>query len=283
MISPQEAENTRFIEIADWLYARGFSAPNLLARGAGLLLLEDLGYDLIARLIAQNPAREAPLYREITQFLVALHAHPAADFLTPLDGAGLGALTALTFEWYQPQAGGSVDPAEVAGLIETLYDRWNREAPVTCLRDFHAENLLWLPERAGAARLGLLDFQDAVAAHPAYDLVSALQDARRDVSPVIEAQERAQYAEMQGFDIERFSALYALIGAQRSLRILGVFTRLCLQSNKSHYVDLMPRVWSYIARNLAHPDLAPLAKALADLPPPTPELCQRIKSQCPML
>lgn len=283
---PTSGENVaRFARMARWLRDRGFSAPEVMAENepAGLLLLEDLGDDLLARLVAAKPSREAPLYAEVTNFLLALHRHPAPDFVLPLDGPALADLTRLTPEWYLPGIGAKANTAatEVPGLIEAAYSKLNDQAPVASLRDFHAENLFWLPGRVGPARLGLLDFQDAVAAHPAYDLVSALQDARRDVLPAVEAAERARYARARGLDQGRFSATYALLGAQRSLRILGVFARLCMAAGKPHYVDLIPRTWAYIARNLAHPDLADLAAAIhAGLPAPTPERLERIKHQC---
>lgn len=185
----------------------------------------------------------------------------------------------MTAHWYP-----CVSPAaasELPGLIAALHDRYCAEAPVICLRDFHAENILWLPERSGAARLGLLDFQDAVLAHPAYDLVSALQDARRAVSPAVEQAEIAHYAIRKGLDQKRFSAIYALLGVQRSLRILGVFARLCKAMGKPHYIDLLPRSWSYIQRNLAHPALAPLAAPLqAAFPCPDADLLEEMKRQC---
>lgn len=276
---------TRFSRMARWLLDRGFSAPRILAEAPaqGLLLLEDLGDDLVARLVAADPLREGPLYAAITETLGALHRHTPPDFLAPLDGPALGDLVRLTVDWYLPGIDAPRTQAadDLAHLIEAAYARLNREAPVVALRDFHAENLLWLPDRTGPARLGLLDFQDAVAGHPAYDLVSALQDARRDVSARVEAQERARYANENGLEQDRFAAIYALLGAQRSLRILGVFARLCMAMGKAHYLDLMPRTWAYIERNLAHPDLLDLARAVAAaLPPPTPDRLQRIKDQC---
>lgn len=281
MDAPPGGDTGRFVEVADWLRAQGFSAPRLLAADAprGLLLLEDLGDALIARLIAAAPEREAALYREITEFLLTLHDRPAPGFLAPLDGPRLGQLVTITAEWYPCASAGAA--ADLPALIEGLYARYSREAPVMCLRDFHAENILWLPERAGVARLGLLDFQDAVAAHPAYDLVSALQDARRAVSPAVERAEIAHYATQKGLEQGRFSAVYALLGVQRSLRILGVFARLCKAMGKAHYVDLMPRSWANIQRNLAHPALHSLARPLAAaFPAPDADLLEEMKRQC---
>ena len=129
--------------------------------------------------------------------------------------------------------------------------------------------------------IGLLDFQDAVAAHPAYDLVSLLQDARRDVGADLESAMIGRYLAESNADADRFRETYALLGAQRSLRIIGVFARLTMHFGKAHYVDYLPRVWRYLMRNLAHPALSDLSRAVAaGLPEPTPERITRIKDQC---
>ncbi|SIS58176.1 aminoglycoside phosphotransferase family protein [Phaeovulum vinaykumarii] len=273
----------RFLRVGDWLLAQGFSAPRVLARapGDGLLLLEDLGDDLIARLVAADPAREGDLYHAIGVFLLELHARPAPAFLPRLDAPALADLVGLIESHYLPAAGA---PARVPELAARVAEACADDGlPSVCaLRDFHAENLIWLPARKGAARLGLLDFQDAVAAHPAYDLVSVLQDARRDVPAAIEAAVRAQYVTARGLDGVAFDRAYAALGAQRALRILGVFARLCREAGKPRYVDLMPRVWAQLMRNLDHPALADLrAVVVAALPAPTPDLCERIKARCP--
>ena len=282
MIAPNmDEEIERFLRIGRWLTENGFSAPQILAQADGLLLLEDLGDDLVARLIAQEPDREAGLYREITDFLLALHARPAPEGLSVLDAQALSNLAQLCGDWYLPAAGREAADFAVPSLIAQAYFALEPVAPVMCLRDFHAENLLWLPERSGTARLGVLDFQDAVAAHPAYDLVSALQDARRDVSTDVERSERARYGATFGGDAAQFELAYALLGAQRSIRILGVFTRLCLAAGKASYVALIPRTWGYIARNLAHPQLGDIKEAFfAAAPAPTDAMLQRMIDQC---
>lgn len=278
MDAPPAGDTPRFVQIAQWLLNEGFSAPAILAQAPerGLLLLEDLGDDLLSRLILADPGREATLYAEVTGFLLDLHRRPAPAFLAPLDGPALGALLTLTADHYPTLSREAA--LALPELISRSYARLNQETPVLCLRDFHAENALWLPERVGAARLGLLDFQDAVAGHPAYDLVSALQDARRDVAPAIEARETRRYAEAAGLEAERFGALYALLGAQRGLRILGVFARLATSLEKPLYLALMPRVHRYIERNLAHPALADIARTVAAAyPAPTAELLEQIQ------
>ena len=127
---------------------------------------------------------------------------------------------------------------------------------VTVLRDYHAENIMLL---GGLDDQGLLDFQDALVGHPAYDLVSLLQDARRDVSPAVEAAMIARYLEATGADHATFLADYAVLGAQRNAKIVGIFVRLCKRDGKPRYLDLIPRVWAQMERDLAHPALAPVA------------------------
>lgn len=283
---PDHGEDiTRFSRMALWLRERGYSAPDILAEdcASGFLLLEDLGDDLFARLTTTNPGVEHELYAAAVDFLVDLHNHPAADFVAPLDGPALAGLVELTPKWYLPGVGEAPnEPArDLPFLVAKLCARIAGQKPVTGLRDFHAENLIWLPDRAGIARVGLLDFQDAVATHPAYDLVSLLQDARRDVSPALEREMVDRYLTATGFEAEEFGFAFALLGAQRALRIIGVFARLTLHFGKPHYLAYMPRVWGYLLRNLAHPGLAALNDVVrAGLPEPTPERIQRMKDQC---
>ncbi len=283
---PAKGENIgRFLDVGQWLLSKGYSPPKILGQDAerGFLLLEDLGDGLFARLVENDPAVEAPLYFAATAFLADLHRHAPPAFLTLADGAALAGLVDLAPKWYLAGIDAAPNTAadRIVPLIGALYDRLNDAAPVMSLRDFHAENLLWLPERAGVARVGLLDFQDAFATHPAYDLVSLLQDARRDVPGRVEAECIAAYCAAITLDESRFSAIYAVLGAQRALRIIGVFARLCLHFGKPHYLDFMPRVWGYLQCNLAHPALAELATAVQDgLPEPTPERLQRIADKC---
>ncbi|MGB3314392.1 MAG: phosphotransferase [Albidovulum sp.] len=283
---PDRGEDTgRFSRMAFWLRDRSYSAPDILAedRASGFLLLEDLGEDLFARLISANPAAEQDLYTAAVDFLIDLHRYPAAEFVAPLDGPALADLVELTPKWYLPGVGEA--PNDQAGnlprLVSDLCARIAGQGPVTGLRDFHAENLIWLPDRTGIAQVGLLDFQDAVATHPAYDLVSLLQDARRDVPLALERAMVDRYLTTTGLGAEAFGFAYALLGAQRALRIIGVFARLTLHFGKPHYLGYMPRVWGYLLRNLAHPGLAALNDAVrAGLPEPVPERMQRMMDQC---
>ena len=271
-----------FIAIAEHLSSHGLSAPAILADAPeqGLLLLEDLGDALFAREMNADPARQEPLYRAATDLLVALHALPVPD-VPPCDADWLIEMTAPAFEWYAPSLEAKTD---FEAAFAPMARRLAAKGKVLILRDYHAENLLWLPERDGVARVGLLDFQDALRGHPAYDLVSILQDARRDVPTAIETQMIARYTEHTSRDTTDFARDYALLGMQRNLRILGLFVRLCQRDGKPQYIDMIPRVWSYLQRNLDHPDLAELKRILRPaLPDPTPERLESLKSRCATL
>ena len=253
-------------------------------RVQGFLLLEDLGDDLYARVLARMPEHEGALYTAAVAALAHLHATPPPDALPTYSPAMMAALAALAFDWYAgvPQ---SPERQTARDVMARLMMRHAPEADVLIQRDYHAENLLWLPERAGVARVGLLDFQDAMAGHRAYDLVSLLQDARRDVPPETEAAMITHYLSLTRLDPARFDSAYHVLGAQRNLRIIGVFARLCLRDGKAHYAGLIPRVWALLQRDLAHPALADLRPLIAEhLPEPTPDFLASITSRsgtCP--
>lgn len=283
---PAQAEQVGpFLAVGGWLTAQGYSAPAVLAADEhhGLLLLEDLGDGLFARLAARDPARELPLYQAATGFLADLHRHPPPDFLAAGDGVALADLVAILPNWYLAGMDAPITPAALAlpGMIATLYDQLAHAVPVVSLRDFHAENLIWLPGRVGVAQVGLLDFQDAFVTDPAYDLASLLQDARRDVAVATEAACLHAYIAAKDLQESLFLPVYALMGAQRALRILAIFARLCMAGGKPHYLDYAPRVWSYLQRNLAHPALGGLAEIIAAaVPEPTAARRERIRGKC---
>ena len=271
-----------FIAIAAHLNALHLSAPRILAQDLpqGFLLIEDLGDALFARIIDQTPAMESPLYAAATDVLLHLQSHAAPENLPNLSAEDWAQAAGFALEWYRFAIAG--DTGDLPGFTKTLTTAMRAYADgprVLILRDYHAENLLWLPERNGLARVGLLDFQLAQMGQPAYDLVSMLQDARREVSPLTEAEMITRFRGTS--DEASFSAAYAIIGAQRALRILGVFSRLCMVAGKAHYLSLIPRVWGQLQRNLAHPALADLAEICALwLPEPTPQALERIRVQC---
>lgn len=284
---PEKGEDVRpFLRIARHLSGIGLSAPGILAEDpdAGLLIIEDLGDDLFARVVKRSPDLEEPLYAAAIDALAALHARPMPDGLAPYDPALMTRLAGLSFDWYLPGATDAHDApqkSEFSAEFEVILQEYTTGSNVLIQRDYHAENLLWLPERTGPARVGLLDFQDAMSGHPAYDLVSLLEDARRDVSPEIQTQMKARYIAETATDPVGFEIAYACLGAQRNLRILGVFARLSMHFGKPHYVDLIPRVWNHLQNDLTHPVLAGIRKIVeATLPPPTPDVLKRLKDKC---
>lgn len=273
-----------FIQIATHLSGIGLSPPTILAQDLenGFLLIEDLGDGVFARLAKQTPDLEAVLYESATDVLVHLHQHPAAPNLGNLSAREWADAACFALDWYRFAI--TQDRIDTTVFRDTLSDLITTHADgprVMILRDYHAENLLWLPDRIGIARVGLLDFQLAQLGQPAYDLVSLLQDARRDVSPALAARIKARFVTARQANPEVFETHYAVLGAQRALRILGIFARLCLVAGKDGYLSLLPRVWQQLQTNLAHPELAAL-KALCDtvLPAPTPANLSKIGSQC---
>ncbi|OOY22909.1 hypothetical protein BMI91_15705 [Thioclava sediminum] len=281
MKAPDGAEIARFTRIGYWLAEAGFSTPNVLARddAAGLLLLEDFGDALAARHLDATPEDEPALYALITEFLADMPRHPPPEDLPLLDGPALADLLDLVLEFYPCTDRAAADALKQA--IADKFDTLPAWKPVLCLRDFHAENIILL-DRPSLRRLGLLDYQDALRAHPAYDLVSALQDARRDVSPRVETAEIAHYCALTTTDPGAFQLAYRLLGLQRALRILGIFARLTIRDGKPQYLEYMPRVYAYISRNLADPALADLAELFhAAYPAPDPNLISDLRRKCP--
>ncbi|KIN62845.1 Aminoglycoside phosphotransferase [Sulfitobacter noctilucicola] len=278
---PERGEDVRpFVAIADHLRKLGLSAPEIYHQDAlaGLLVIEDFGDALFASLMAQDSTQEAALYQSALDVLLHLRGAPLPD-LPLCDAQWLIDMTEPVFEWYAQDNGGM---NRFANLFRPLAEDVNSRQPVLIMRDYHAQNLLQLPERDGVKSVGLLDFQDAMIGHPAYDLVSILQDARRDVSPGVERDLLNYYLSLADDDLRSFERAYAILGLQRNLRILGIFARLCLRDGKPQYLDFIPRVWDYIQRNLAHPDLAPMRDFLGNaLPHPTPEFLESLKAQCP--
>ncbi len=208
-----------------------------------------------------------PLYERAIDLLVELRRHPAGPFAA-YDRAALQREAALFVDWYCPAVGLAVDAAGWIEAWDAVLDHALAAKPVTVLRDYHAENLMLID---GSDALGLLDFQDALAGHPAYDLVSLLQDARRDVEPGLEAAMLGRYKALAGLDMdagEDFDIAYHVLGAQRNAKIIGIFTRLWKRDGKPRYPTLCPRVWRYLEHDLADPALAPVKAWFdANIPP----------------
>lgn len=272
-----------FVAVGEYLRGQGLAAPEIFARDIenGLLLLEDLGDDLYGPAVdaGRGPGGETldEMYRAAIDVLIALQAGDAPRTLPIGDGTThevphfddgvLRAELDILLDWYFTVV---LNREADASLRAEYHAIWSGLRPLIdagpralFLRDFHSPNMLWLPNGTGAKRVGLIDFQDALIGSRAYDVVSVLQDARKDV-PVEREEamltfyvERARN-ELPNFDEAEFRAAYATLGAERALRLVGLWPRLLKRDNKPHYMAHMPRTMGYLRRNLAHPALAPL-------------------------
>ncbi len=278
MDAPPPMENVRPFMVIDQLLAGlDFSVPTILAADAdaGLLLLEDLGDDTYTRLLAAGHD-EVDLYGRATDMLSALHQRlPQATLgqLRDFDADSAILQVSRLLDWYYPAIHGAEPSAAVRGEFEAAWRRvlplWHSLPRRLVLFDFHVDNLLLL-DRPGVRACGLLDFQDAVAGPIAFDLVSLLEDVRRNVALSLRQAMIERYlAANSQLDRDAFMTVYAISGAQRNIRIAGTFARLLRRDSKPAYQRYMPRTWALIAEDLAHPALAPVAAWFAKHLPPT--------------
>jgi aminoglycoside/choline kinase family phosphotransferase len=271
MDAPPDKEDMRpYVAIASHLCRQGYSAPAIFAQavGDGLFLLEDLGDDSYTSVLKRDGAIERELYAAAVDILAEWHdaRKPVADRKTlPLpdyDAARLLKEALLFADWFLPQALGKEKAAglraEYAAIWRAIIDAAPIAANHWVHRDYHADNLMWLPARSGLRRVGLLDFQDGVYGDAAYDLVSLLEDARRDVNETLAEAMILRYAAASGADRQRLQAAYAILGAQRNCKIIGIFSRLAARDGKYAYLQHLPRVWRYLEHDVKHPALATL-------------------------
>ena len=278
-----------FVAIAGGLRERGFSAPAIRHADldAGFLITEDFGS---AGFVEGDPARPiAERYEAATDLLAALHREalpeilplaPQLSYTIPtFDTEALLVEVGLMLEWYLPDRGAeptAVLRAEFVAMWRDLLSKPVSSARTWLLRDFHSPNLIWLEQRPGIAKVGVIDFQDAVLGPAAYDLVSLLQDARLDVPEALELALLTRYikarrASDDTFDPVGFAELYAIMSAQRNTRLLGTFARLNRRDGKPQYLRHQPRIWTYLTRSLAHPALARVREWYsAHVPAPVP-------------
>ncbi|MEX2630812.1 MAG: phosphotransferase [Tistlia sp.] len=265
---PEHEKPASFVRLAELLGRLGLSAPRILAADLerGFVLLEDLGDDTFTHALAAG-REEAPLYRLAVDTLVALQRAWSAELgagIPPYDQAAFLAEAELLTGWYLPAASGREPDRDT---LESYREAWRAVLPTVerlprtlVLRDYHVDNLMVLEGRQGVAACGLLDFQDALIGPPAYDLVSLLRDARRDVDQALAADLlahfRAARPELDGAALE---AAYWVLGAQRSSKIIGIFTRLSRRDGKARYLEHLPRLWRWLEEELRHPELAPVA------------------------
>lgn len=270
-----------FSSLSRILRAAGLSAPEILAEDQeqGLLVIEDLGDRVFSAEVAHARTPQSELWQAAVDALVELPQAPAVRELVSrasMNGVSLPSYdrealqieVELLLDWYWPAVHGSAARsdvrAEYLALWEPLFRRVERQPPGLVLRDYHSPNLLWLPEREGVRRVGIIDFQDAQRGSAAYDVVSLLQDARVDVPEALEKDLldhylRASIARDPALDADEFRFAYNALGAQRNTKILGIFVRLARRDGKRSYLAHLPRIWGYLERNLTNVALAPLA------------------------
>jgi len=270
MDAPPPMEDIRpFARIARHLRILGLSAPDVLAEDdvLGALLLEDLGDDTFTRLL-ESGADETALYTLAVQVLIHLHwatvETSVPDWLDPYDDDRLIDEAVLLTDWYLPEMSGSPTPdstrdAYIAAWA-SVFRLISFAPPTLVLRDYHVDNLMRLDGRTGVSACGILDFQDAVAGSPAYDLMSLLEDARRDIDdPLRSAMVELYLAAFPDLDRDRFATAFAILAAQRHAKVIGIFTRLCRRDGKAGYLRHIPRVWRLLEQALKHPALGAVA------------------------
>lgn len=260
------ADCARFVAAARYLRRAGLAAPDIYAAdiARGLLLIEDLGNDLYTDVLANDGGHEVTLYQAAIDALVRLHAELAPATLAPgiplfaYDETALIAETDLLTEWFLPAALGRPTTTGEASEHRALWRaavRLVSGGSVFVHRDYHAQNLLWRGDRQDLSRVGVIDFQDALAGSPAYDVISLLEDARRDVPPELAHAMMQRYIVAAGADPPRFRTAAAVLAAQRNAKIIGIFARLAQRDRKPRYLAHLPRVWRYMESDLAHPEL----------------------------
>jgi N-acetylmuramate 1-kinase len=267
MDAPPPKEDVRpFLAVGRWLEERGFSVPRVLGAddAQGFLLLEDLGDAVFSRLLdaGRDPA---PLYAAAVDILLLLHRFEPPGFLPEYDDARILEEGRILLDWYVPALTGKPAAKE---LHEEYAMHWRVALPlireggaarVLVHRDYFADNLMWLPDRHGAARVGLLDFQDAVIGPAAYDLVSLLQDARRELPETLVEAMLSRYMDGAAItDRTAFRTAWTVLGAQRNARIVGLWPRLWRRDGKPRYLRFLPQTWRLLEADLCHPDLAGL-------------------------
>ena len=265
------SEPAAFLCVAHELTIRGFSAPQIYAadENSGLILLEDLGSNDFASVVKTDPSKEEELYEAAVECLAAIYRSSFPLKMTyqnmtwrvrDYDKIALMTEMSLMQDWYAPDTGVTLSDKAMEDW-NTLWDEplalLSRHAPGLALRDFHAENIFWIPNREGTANVGLIDFQDALWTHPAYDLASLIEDIRRDVDQNLVEPLKQRFCEKAGLAYDDdFRAAYAVMGAQRSTKLLGFPVRADKKFGKPQYRVLLPRVKRHLNLSLSHPALS---------------------------
>lgn len=272
-----------FMDLATHLRSIGLSAPEVFAADLthGFLILEDLGPDLVFNRDTSDQTKETKLYHQLCDIALQLWNNPPPFELPSYDTTTMSEQMDLFVDWYCEHAPGA-DQGAATELLAAVSEQLKIHLPAqTGLlhRDFHAQNLLFLPKRAGLASIGLLDFQDAMIGPQCYDIASLLTDARQDVDPDVRDDSLAHVANVTGRDADDLSLEFALCALQRNLRIIGVFARLSLHDKKPFYPTLLPRVFAYTREALSNPSLTHLTSLFETAAPhPTSDVIKALQT-----
>ncbi len=279
LMTDPSGDTLRFANIASTLTNADLCPPTIYAHNPdqGLMIISDLGQTDFAKHLKQSPHEEPKLYKAATDVLCHLHDKnitvdvPRMTHETAADMIGLAA------KFY------ANDPTKAPPLCDAMLNAFTSHVDPSlhlALRDYHAENLIWRPMNTGTDRVGILDFQDACIAPLGYDLMSLIRDARRDVDHTVGSAITLQFCNHIGRNAVEMGAHLACVGAQRNLRVLGIFARLASQGGKPQYLQFIPRVWRYLMQDLSHPALRDLNKSvMSTLPTPNASTLQRLGSK----
>ena len=263
-----------FIYFTKQLRKLKFSAPKIYGQDIcnGLLLLEDLGSDSFANILKSKPHLENHIYQEAINQLIEIRKNKIPHLTRKYDLKILLQEAVLFSEWYLSPLRASYESSHLLKILRVTLQETLKQDTTLVLRDYHAENLMWLPNRRNNRRVGLLDYQDALAGNPAYDIASLLKDARREVPKKLQEELIKYFLKKTNLDHAVFSRDYSILSAQRNLKIIGIFSRLSIRDNKSGYLDLIPRVWKNLQDDLKHPSLNELSEFIkSNSPQPTLE------------
>lgn len=251
---PPHEDPKPFINVAQYLTNAGFRAPQIFGSDLehGLVLIEDFGDQRMREHLDDAPDDEDAIYKQAIDIIIKLADAKPANAAAYDQAVYLREVNLLP-EWYLPAVNITANAAQYEILWQSALQPLSGAKQVTVLRDYHAENIMLLPD----GDMGIIDFQDALVGHQAYDLVSLLQDARRDVSADLEQKMLQYYMEQTGVSDE-FLNHYAILGAQRNAKIIGIFARLCFRDGKRKYLDYLPRMWALLERDLHNPALGEL-------------------------
>lgn len=273
---PDKVSNTAaFLDVATILSGHGLSAPKIIASDvdSGFLLLEDFGDDLFSAVLDCDPTMAKALYARAVDVLIHLARADVPRGVPVYSAEYMADQAVLPYAWYADGDKSALKKALELTLEPVLQNRRG-----LILRDFFADNLVWLPARDGLASVGLLDFQDAAICHPVYDLISLLRDVRRDVPDAIRADGMARFGAALGIPEDDLARAAATLSVQRNLRILGVFARLSRRDGKRGYLRHVPRVWSLLIEDLEHPALAEVRDiVVSTLPAPSPQVIEGLR------